>query len=322
MQNINLHSFRITCGSVTNFISFEILVSAFLICFISPAIPYYDGFHSDLNLGAFTLTAAGNTLESEKRTGLVFVFALKSSNYFYFFLFRCNLHISAFQSDIFPINSSQHDLFLHDKFFSFQQFCYMNDLIIEPLFFKESEDFDEDEQVYKITRQPFYYYFPCHNEKQESCYYIFTTLFTHIVQSQQPFSGSLFWSNILPIYTHYSLTTSALSSHFKFEIVNRCYLQNKILVWSQQPLNEYFHKQTNLQIKSFVLFSEYCRSSQRDVVMGGEKKIVFEEKPIIIFNLKLWFDLAIRFGWFSVGGFLKLNSCDYVTEIYNFMQYN
>ena len=98
--------------------------------------------------------------EGKEVTGFIFLVSLQSLDYFYFFLFRSDIHLSAFQSDIFPTNVAQSNLFLHDRFFSFQQFCDVNNLMIEPLFFKESEGFGEDEQVYKITRQPFYYYFP------------------------------------------------------------------------------------------------------------------------------------------------------------------
>jgi hypothetical protein len=258
------------------------------------------------------LKAKYSSFEGKEVTGVVFLLVFQRLDYLYFFLFRCNLHISAFQSDAFFTNVAQSNLF-----------------------FKESEDFDEDEQVYKITKQPFFYYFPFDNEKQESCYYIFTTLFTHIMQSEQSFISALFWSNIsniLPIYTHTSLSFFALTSisPFKFEIINRCYLQQQILVWSKQALNilridtknlDYFDYKTDLQVKPFLFFSEYCRSSKR-LLVEGQKKIVLKEKAILIFNFNLWFDLAIRFGWFSVGGFLKFNSFDYVTEIYNFMQYN
>ena len=129
--------------------------------------------------------------EGKEVTGFIFLVSLQSLDYFYFFLFRSDIHLSAFQSDIFPTNVAQSNLFLHDRFFSFQQFCDVNNLMIEPLFFKESEGFGEEGEVYKITRQPFYYYFPFDNTKQDSCYYIFTTLFTHIMQSKQPFISAL-----------------------------------------------------------------------------------------------------------------------------------
>jgi hypothetical protein len=79
---------------------------------------------------------------------------------------------------------------------------------------------------------------------------------------------------------------------------------------------------SKLKVKSFVCFSEYCRSSLRSFVETKINDIHFYKTAILIFEFKLWFDLAIRFEWFSVGGFLKFNSFDYVTEIYNFMQYN
>ena len=103
-----------------------------------------------------------------------------------------------------------------------------------------------------------------------------------------------------------------------------------MLIWSYKPLSLVkkdsercsLESKSKLKVKSFVCFSEYCRSSLRSFVETKINDIHFYKTAILIFDFKLWFDLAIRFEWFSVGGFLKLNPCDYVTEIYNFMQYN
>ena len=115
-----LHTFRIA-SPTSSIISLDILTFALLTAFISPAIPYYDSLNSHLNLGAFVLKAKYSSFEGKEVTGLVFLLVFQRLDYFYFFLFRCNLHISAFQSDAFFTNVAQSNLYMID-FFLFNSF--------------------------------------------------------------------------------------------------------------------------------------------------------------------------------------------------------
>ena len=326
MENINLHLFKLIKDLLfhpnvsylhifcikdsTKLIKFETLVDSLLNAFSSPAIPHLKGFYSFLNLGNFIFS---------ENNGLVFLITIHYSDYFYFFLFRSELQIANFQSVSDPVNT----LYLSDRFFSFQKFCELNDLIIEPLLFKESGE-------------PIFYFFPF----QKLIYFsLFSVLHDKgIMKSNDTFMSFLFKisiSNVLPVFCHPSILFFASISSPKFQIVYRCILtiKSKFLFWLYKPINiifEEYKKNTNLysfkctneiQVKSFSFFSEYCRSSQRDVVHWEGKDFFFSDTAILPFNFKFWFELATCFGWFCVGGFLYLDSSDYVTEIYNFMQY-